>query len=103
MARAKRKSYKKRGFNIPVALIAGFAPAAGNILREAKASGWSRALQVQVPKSFLGYNPDDGSWGTQYWNQGLTGIMIGTGVHILASKLGLNRRLAAAKIPLLRI
>ncbi len=64
MAEKKKKIRRVKG-KIPIAMVAGFAPAIGNIISEVRTRGLAEGLRLQVPKSFLGYNPADGSWGPQ--------------------------------------
>lgn len=103
MAKVNRRS-KGRKLTIPLAVVAGFTPAVTHIVGEARASGWRRALTVQVPKSVLAYNPDNREWGLAYMNQGLTSILLGMIAHyLIGTRLGVNRMLGRMRIPLVRI
>jgi len=53
--------------------------------------------------TFTGYDPEGFEPFGKYLGKGLAPILIGFAVHWLASKLGVNRMLGAAKVPILRI
>lgn len=103
MAGSKKKAKKRRGFTLPVAALAGVGVAVGHVIGAVKSSGLEKALRVQVPKSFLGYNPENGEWGAGYWSQGLGPMVLGFATHFLASKLGVNRMLGQARVPIIRV
>ena len=98
----RKKSYRHYTAKIPIALTIGFASSVlggtdtGNtvldhITRKEYQSAWHR-LQY----NFLG------SYGGNPFNMAKLNIMpliVGAGVSILASKFGLNRRLAAMGLP----
>lgn len=107
MAKTKKGRFHRSGFKIPLAIVSGFVPAVAEVFREAKASGWERALKSQVPKSFMMYNPDPGAnprFGLAYANQGVGPILLGLIVHkVIGGMLGVNRALGNLRVPLIRL
>ena len=101
---AKRKGHSKRaGMTIPLAVIGGLIPMATDVLSAYKAAGAEGALG-HVSLCTTGYDPSDGQWKPAFAMQKLYGpLFLGSMVHKLASKLGVNRMIASAGIPLIRI
>ena len=95
-----RTHRKKAAMTIPVAMVAGFMPFGMGIwgYRSSPTDMASFASQA-----LTGYNPAGGNFTTTYLKQGLFPIAAGTLVHIMASKLGINRLLGRARIPFVRI
>jgi hypothetical protein len=87
---------------IPVAALAGFVPLAGNAIKDFKDGGVTVLGKGLVLRT-TGMNTDTGKWMPEYLMQGLGPIVAGVLAHKLASKLGVNRALANAGVPLLRI
>lgn len=85
--------------HIPLAVVAGFIPLGAGM--------WSRKadpanLGKYVLGSLTGYVPGAG-FNTQYMTEGALPILAGFTAHWLAGRLGINRMLGRARVPLIRI
>lgn len=94
----KRKHFHKK-FTLPLGVIAGFVPLGVGI--------WNRksnpsSIGGYVLGSLTGYVPGVG-FNTQYMADGAMPIMAGFLAHYLAGRLGVNRALGRAGVPLIRI
>jgi len=94
--------HKAKGTTIPLAAIAGFFPLAA-ISAKAFKEGGLEAVAPTMCSVLTGYEPRNKSFNVMYMKDGTFPILGGLLVHKLASKLGVNRMLAQAGVPLLRI
>lgn len=101
MAKAKARR-RSQSMTVPVAVIAGFAPLVFQTYRSYTENGLDGASQALVALT-TGYSRWEGKWVPQYMLKGLGPIVAGVLVHKLAGRIGINRALANAGIPLLRI
>jgi hypothetical protein len=97
---AKKHRGHRPGVTVPVAVLLGFAPLA--------VGSWQRRNQPQEVLRFLtvattGYDYVGHRWTGEFLGQGIGAIGIGMGLHWAANKFGVNRMLARAKVPILRI
>lgn len=100
--RAMRRHHKP-GMTIPIAVVAGFMPAVNGV--------WNRRSSLTEISNFLfssftGITPGaTGVSGFSFANMmpGLIPVIAGFVAHGLASKLGVNRAIARAGIPFIRI
>lgn len=89
--------------SIPLAVVGGFVPMGADVLSAFRIGGVEAALG-HVSLCTTGYDPSDGKWKPMFAVQKLYGpLLLGAVVHKVASKLGINRALAGAGIPLLRV
>ena len=102
MATKQKRHHKKPGITIPLAVVAGFLPIGLDVGQQIKNGDWNEAGNVMV-HNLLGINRWNNKWDTQGFSHGLYPIAAGFGVHWLASKLGVNRAIAKAHIPFIRI
>ena len=85
---------------IPLAVVAGFVPIVKGVWdRRTSTSEMTRYLTV----STTGYDPVAKRWTAQYLGEGTGSILGGMAIHWAANKLGINRMLGRARIPLIRI
>ena len=96
----KKKHHKKRGFTIPIAVVAGAGVGLGHIINAIQEGGFAFAMQ-KLAVIYLGYSPVDGKFNLSWMRSGTWPLAAGIGAHIIASKLGVNRALARV-IPVLR-
>jgi len=103
MARRRgRKSYRHYTQKIPMALTAGLA---GTILGSSHDEptilfierGDYRSALIRVVQNLTGYHLGDHTWGFE--NSNLMPLAVGAMISIVASKLGINRRLSAIGLP----
>jgi hypothetical protein len=102
---AKRTHHKRPGMTIPVAVIAGFAPLAiGEFhgLQRIMAGDRAGGTQEMVIRA-TGYNTDNHSFNSAVFMETYGPMLAGFLVHKIAGKLGVNRALSKAGVPLIRI
>lgn len=99
----KRKHRSKAKATIPLAVLAGFVPIARDIVQGYTASGIQGAGHYLVG-GLTGYDSNTHKWNLP-WAVNHFYLPVGAGflVHTLASRLGVNRALGRAGVPLLRI
>lgn len=103
--RVKSRVHHKRKVTIPLAIVAGFIPAINDVRTTTNSAFpvWDAAMHTgagllgwdTIGKKFVGW--------TQMRAAGTPGIIMGFAAHWLAQKLGLNRMIARAGIPWVRI
>jgi len=107
VARRRSFSFRRRSFSrgktkftLPLAVVAGFVPVGVGIWnRRSSAQGIADYLQA----GFTGITPGTGQFSFANLKQGLMPVTAGFLVHMVAGKLGINRAIARAGIPLIRI
>lgn len=101
---AKAKTHRRKaGFTLPVAVIAGMAPIALHTMNGYKSGGISGALN-DLSAYTTGYVPADNQWKAAHLIEGMGPVVAGILVHkYIGGKLGVNRMLANAGVPLVRI
>jgi len=90
------------GFKLSVAVVAGFVPGVINTFNGFQAGGVLGGTRV-MGNIYLGYDWQTGQWQPRSLMYGLFPIVIGVIIHRAASMLGINRAIAAAGIPFIRI
>jgi hypothetical protein len=100
-ARPRRRSHSK-GMTLPVAVLAGFAPLGVAALEGYQYNG-AKGLAKRVTMGMTGYNIEDKKFYPQEMMKVTGPIVLGLLVHKLAGKLGINRALAGAGVPFLRV
>ena len=97
------KKTKKRGksFTLPLAVLAGLGPGIGQLWK-AKDYGFQQVFNVAA-RDYIGYDADTNKMTGAYLGYGLLPLVAGFLVHVVAGKVGINRALGRAGIPILRI
>ncbi len=98
----KNKRRRKREITIPIAIV---APIAGNLAWAYQShSKWSGRLNL-VSALYTGYDPGLRKFRPDLLKQGLGSLIIGALIHkfVGGAPLNINRMLAAAKVPFIRI
>lgn len=100
--KGKRSRRRSSGFTLPLAVVAGFVPLGLNVINGAKTGGINGA-GFELVRGTTGYNWQAGrmEWPALY--RGMGPILLGFLAHKVASRMGVNRALAKAKVPFLRI
>lgn len=99
----RRVGRRSKQMSIPLAVVGGFVPMGADVLSAFRIGGVEAALG-HVSLCTTGYDPSDGKWKPMFAVQKLYGpLLLGAVVHKVANKLGINRALAGAGIPLLRV
>jgi len=99
MPKRKRKSYRKKT-TIPMAVL---APVAGLGISAGKAMVNEPDKAVDHAMWFFAGYGKDGRVHTDRLMASYGPIAVGAVVHYLANRLGVNRMLSTAKVPLIRI
>jgi hypothetical protein len=94
---------RSKKFTLPVAVVLGFTPLVARAVDLTRSFGFANALQV-LPTSLIPYNVQTRKMDFGQLSNGLYPIIAGLAVHkIVGGMLGVNRALAAARVPLLRL
>jgi hypothetical protein len=97
------KPRAKAKFTLPLAVVLGFAPLAYHTWWHYKAGGMNEAVRYGV-NDMTGYDMVTSTWQPASMARGLLPILLGFGLHkFVGGSLGLNRAIARAGIPVLRI
>jgi len=100
---AKKKHRRKARATLPLAVVAGFIPPARIILGESQGGRGIEGGAVAASRIFLGYDSNSGQWDFQQLQYGFGPILMGFAIHKVAQMVGINRALAGARIPFIRI
>lgn len=98
--RARRRS--KAGFTVPMAVLGGFAPTIAFAVDGYRVGGFENAFR-RIAQRMTGY---DSTANVFIWKELMAGIgpiMAGYLVHKAAGRLGINRALSRAGVPIFRI
>lgn len=98
MAYRKRVRTKKQ-FTLPLAVVAGFVPAITGVWQRRQSA---TEITDYLRSSFTGIQAD-GSFNFGSLRTGLMPIVAGFLVHMVAGRIGINRAIARAGIPFIRI
>jgi len=94
-----KKVRRKKSMTVPLAVVGGFVPTALGV--------WNRRSSATAIGQYLqaGWTGVDstGHFNLANLRAGAIPAIAGMIVHMLASKMGINRMIAAARIPLIRI
>lgn len=104
-----KKKKKRRAFTLPMAPLIGLgsgfviAPGPGwkSFIQGAQAGDWGAAYDALVA-NYLFYSVPENKFDIKY-GIGTKLTFVGCGIHWLASKVGLNRFLGRARVPVLRV
>lgn len=106
-ARPAKRHHGKAKMTIPLAVVAGFASPVGRTIGHFQSHGLTgeEGAIAEFSRTMIGLNPYATSMKFEGWRlrYGLMPVVFGLGVHKLANLIGLNRMLARARIPLVRI
>lgn len=101
MAKKKVKS-RRGGFQVPLAVVAGFGPLVSDVVSGYRTGGLASASN-DLLANLTGYNARDKKWEFGLLMKGMGPVVAGLLVHKLAGKLGVNRAISRAGIPWFRI
>jgi len=101
---AKKKGFRRsKKTTLPIGLLAGLAPGATRVLATFQASGPQVAANEALA-IYSGYDPTTQSFSMGNLSFGLMPLLIGWGLHkFVGGGLGINRALAQARVPLIRL
>lgn len=101
MARTKKRVAHKKKRTIPVAVVLGFLPLATTAISDFQAGGINGLRNTAT--AIIPYSPANKRFTTARLHLGLYPILAGFMVHKLAGMLGINRAIASAGVPLIRL
>lgn len=103
MAKRKRSRRRKNKMTIPLAPIIGLFAGSSTAISDAIGGNFEGAM-YELSRNYTGYDPANKKFNIKNLQKGLLPLAIGVGVHkIIGGKLGLNRTLAAANVPFIRL
>jgi hypothetical protein len=96
----KSKHIGKKKMTIPIGIVAGLTPGAIGV--------WTRRNNLAnaadfVCNAYTGVSPQTGTFNAGSLKYGLLPLVAGFAVHKIASMVGINRAMASAGIPWVRI
>ena len=95
------RNHSRGGFQLPLSVMLGFVPITTKGYDAVKANGVA-GFKTLVPY-LVPYNPSTNKIDFSQLGNGLYPILAGLFIHKVASMVGINRALSAAKIPFIRI
>ena len=101
MARKSKQHHKKK-FTLPLAIVAGLAPGATYTIAGFQGGGVTGALN-SLSYAYGGFDPSTKKFNFAGLSHGTIPLVAGFLIHKVAGGLGINRALANAGIPILRI
>lgn len=101
--RAKGKGkHHARKMTIPLAIVGGIVPGLAYTWQGWQSSGFTGAMN-NLSGAYTGYNPTTHTWSINTMRWGTFPLLGGIFVHKIASALGVNKAIARAGIPFIRI
>jgi len=100
--RPKAKRRKRAGFTLPIAVAVPMAALGVRTVGDVTSKGLDPAFELLSLRT-TGFNPRTGQWKPGWMKEGLLPVAVGLLVHKVAGKLGANKMIARAGIPILRI
>lgn len=101
----KKKNRKQRSFTIPMAVVGGVVAGVSPAIQKGLEGDWV-GIMDKLAYGFAGVsgvNVGQPKLDLKGLKTGLLPVIIGAMVHIVASKLGINRALGRSRIPVIRI
>lgn len=102
MAKHKKNGNGKKGFTLPLAIVGGLVPGVTLLAATAQTGNWQN-VGLTASKIYTGYDYTVGKWSFGNTRSGLQPIIFGALIHKAAGMIGINKALAASKIPFIRI
>ena len=98
----KSKHHRRHGFTLPIAVVTGFMPLGLRVW--SKQGSGIQAMGNEVTKNVLGYDWTTGTFDFSMLKFGTLPIILGILIHkFVGGSLGVNRMLASARVPFLRL
>jgi len=101
-----KKGRHKKSMTVSLAVLGGLAPTAAFAYEGFKIGGDQGGVVEaahRVTMRLTGWEWKGGGWSAAEFGKGWTPILVGAFAHKLANKLGINRMIAGAGIPVIRI
>lgn len=103
MAKTKKRKFSKPKMTIPISIVGGLAVPVGTLVSHYRQYKDINVTTRELGQFFTGYDYTTGQWNFASMRYGMIPILIGAAAHKVANKLGINRMIANAGIPLIRI
>jgi len=100
--KSKVRRGRGRSFTLPLAVVAGMAPGVMTVANGARAGGVTEGAKW-ASRIYTGYEPTAGKVDLGYLKWGAVPLLMGLVAHYLAGRLGINRALGRAGIPVIRL
>jgi hypothetical protein len=97
-----KKEHHARSFTVPLATVAGLVAGLSSTIQRAQTQDFG-ATAREFGRVMTGFDSQDGSWDFGRLKFGLLPILVGVSISMLASKFGLNRRIARTGLPVIRV
>lgn len=102
--RANRARRRAQGFTIPLAALAGLAVGLAAPVEQVVKYGRFQEAGKHLVYNYTGYSMWSGKFRTEGLMRGLAPLALGMVVHkVIGGRLGVNRMLAQARMPFVRI
>ena len=100
----KNRKMGKRKFTLPLAVIGGLSAGLARPVKHLMAGEYENAMTV-LSQNYTGWSIQQGNWDAVRMKEGLLPLVIGALVHkfVGGPPINLNRMLASAGVPLIRI
>lgn len=102
LARRKKRGNRTRKFRVYLAPTVGAMVGLIEPFQRARHGDIMGAVD-ELGLAYVGYSPRSKRFSGSSLKRGLLPLLVGTGISIAASKIGLNRKLGQARVPLVRI
>lgn len=103
----RRYHHRRKHFTIPLAVCVGFARPVWGFFYRAKQGNWTGedGAFAELSRTMTGINPFTTPMKYEAWRMtyGLYPVLIGLAIHKLADYTGLNRMIARAGVPIIRL
>lgn len=98
----KKARRRKNRFTLPLAVMAPAGYIGLATFNNFQKIGASNAMAV-LTNQLTGYDPRNNTWSVSNMKHGLLPLLVGAFAHKAAGRLGINRMLSSAGIPIIRI
>lgn len=103
-SKGKKKMHHKKAFTLPLAPLAGLGVGLKYVWSGGNGGTSFPDRMHRLSTAYTGWNPAEHKWNAGEMREGVLPLAVGGLVHyIVGNKLGINRMLARAGVPILRI
>jgi hypothetical protein len=101
----RKRTHRKAGLTVPLALVAGFVPTAGYALEGFRRGGEAGITEgiARLTVRMTGYSITENKFNGSELIKGWAPVALGFMTHKLAARMGINRALSNAGVPILRV
>lgn len=99
----KKITHRAKKMTIPLAVVAGLVPGVTGTIDAYQTSKNIKSAGIYACAAYTGYNSLTNQWSLNSMKLGFVPLAIGVMVHKVAGMLGINKAIAGAGIPFVRI